>query len=156
MKCPRCQRENPADVKFCGECGARLEAVCPACAAANPRANKFRHQCVLRAFAEELTGIGAARAIRDGGDEFMVVGAPERTNLAADLHDFRAKWPASFRAKFGSDALPVAPRILVSRARCGALRKAREELGREVGGLKLKSAQPGPEGILEEREAMIA
>ena len=25
MTCPRCQRENPATVKFCGECGARLD-----------------------------------------------------------------------------------------------------------------------------------
>jgi hypothetical protein len=25
MKCPRCQHENPASLKFCGECGARLE-----------------------------------------------------------------------------------------------------------------------------------
>jgi class 3 adenylate cyclase len=32
-------------VKFCGECGARLEAMCPICAAGNPPANKFCHQC---------------------------------------------------------------------------------------------------------------
>jgi class 3 adenylate cyclase len=24
MTCPRCQAENPAALKFCGECGARL------------------------------------------------------------------------------------------------------------------------------------
>ena len=45
MKSPRCQHENPADVKFCGECGAHLEAECPACAAVNPPGNKFCHQC---------------------------------------------------------------------------------------------------------------
>jgi class 3 adenylate cyclase/tetratricopeptide (TPR) repeat protein len=45
MQCPRCQNENPAGVKFCGECGARLESPCPACQAANPPANKFCHQC---------------------------------------------------------------------------------------------------------------
>ncbi len=33
MTCPRCQHENPAGVKFCGECGARLESLCPACQA---------------------------------------------------------------------------------------------------------------------------
>jgi class 3 adenylate cyclase/tetratricopeptide (TPR) repeat protein len=32
-------------VKFCGECGARLDAICAACGAANPPANKFCHQC---------------------------------------------------------------------------------------------------------------
>jgi class 3 adenylate cyclase len=45
MKCPRCQAENPASVKFCGECGTRLEVLCPACGAGNPPANKFCHQC---------------------------------------------------------------------------------------------------------------
>ena len=45
IRCPRCEHENPPSVKFCGECGGRLEAVCPACQAANPPANKFCHQC---------------------------------------------------------------------------------------------------------------
>jgi class 3 adenylate cyclase/tetratricopeptide (TPR) repeat protein len=45
MTCPRCQRENPATVKFCGECGARLDVACSACRAPNPPANKFCHQC---------------------------------------------------------------------------------------------------------------
>ena len=45
MTCPRCQRENPATVKFCGECGARLDVACSACRAPNPPANKFCHEC---------------------------------------------------------------------------------------------------------------
>src|SRR5512134_209108 len=45
MHCPRCRHENPANVKFCGECGARLDAICAACGAANPQTNKFCHQC---------------------------------------------------------------------------------------------------------------
>src|SRR3954451_19462201 len=45
MQCPHCQQENPAGVKFCGECGMRLDAVCPACRAANPPGNKFCHGC---------------------------------------------------------------------------------------------------------------
>jgi class 3 adenylate cyclase len=32
-------------VKFCGECGARLDVTCPACRAANPPGNKFCHEC---------------------------------------------------------------------------------------------------------------
>lgn len=31
MKCPRCQAENPAGQRFCGECGVRLASVCAAC-----------------------------------------------------------------------------------------------------------------------------
>ena len=45
MNCPRCQHDNPAGVKFCGECGARLESICASCAAANPPGNKFCGQC---------------------------------------------------------------------------------------------------------------
>jgi len=45
MKCPRCQHENPAGMKFCGECGARLASSCSACGASNPPANKFCGEC---------------------------------------------------------------------------------------------------------------
>ena len=45
MKCPRCQHENPSAVKFCGECGARLELLCPSCRASNPPINKFCNEC---------------------------------------------------------------------------------------------------------------
>src|SRR4026208_1307986 len=45
MNCSRCQHDNPVGVKFCGECGARLDSVCAACGAANPPANKFCGQC---------------------------------------------------------------------------------------------------------------
>src|SRR5712692_6796412 len=45
MRCPQCAHENPQDVKFCGECGARLQALCPACGVANPPANKFCGEC---------------------------------------------------------------------------------------------------------------
>jgi class 3 adenylate cyclase/tetratricopeptide (TPR) repeat protein len=45
MKCPACAHDNAASTKFCGECGARLQAVCPACRAANPPGNKFCGEC---------------------------------------------------------------------------------------------------------------
>jgi class 3 adenylate cyclase len=45
MQCPSCKQENPSGVKFCGECGARLEIQCPACRASNPPTNKFCHEC---------------------------------------------------------------------------------------------------------------
>src|SRR5829696_6737069 len=48
MQCPQCQHDNPAGVKFCGECGARLELVCPSCAVANLPGNKFCHECGTR------------------------------------------------------------------------------------------------------------
>ncbi len=45
MQCPRCQHENPAGQKFCGECGARLASVCPSCGASNPPTQKFCGEC---------------------------------------------------------------------------------------------------------------
>ncbi|MFQ5520402.1 MAG: AAA family ATPase [Candidatus Methylomirabilia bacterium] len=45
MRCPRCQHENPPRVKFCGECGSRLESLCPSCRTANPPGNKFCNEC---------------------------------------------------------------------------------------------------------------
>ena len=56
MKCPRCQHENPATVKFCGECGARLDVACPACRAPNPAVNKFCHECGAPMGAKPATG----------------------------------------------------------------------------------------------------
>ena len=45
MKCPRCQAENPAEMKFCGQCAASLALVCSSCGATNPPENKFCGQC---------------------------------------------------------------------------------------------------------------
>ena len=45
MNCPKCRTENPEGVKFCGECGVRLEKLCPRCRAANPPQFKFCGEC---------------------------------------------------------------------------------------------------------------
>lgn len=45
MKCQKCQFENPAGIKFCGECGTKLEAVCSNCKASNPPEFKFCGEC---------------------------------------------------------------------------------------------------------------
>ena len=45
MKCPRCQREHPADAVFCQECGSRLEEACPGCGTANRLDAKFCKKC---------------------------------------------------------------------------------------------------------------
>jgi GGDEF domain-containing protein len=103
---------------------------------------------VLFEFARELAKLPAAQAIRDGGDEFLVLGAPERHSLVTTLHTFREHWPAHFAKRFGADAPPVAPRILVATTRGGALRAVREKLGRSVGSLKAKEPTPGATGVL--------
>src|ERR671918_1484405 len=45
MRCSRCRHDNAAGAKFCGECGARLEAGCATCGMVNPPGNKFCHEC---------------------------------------------------------------------------------------------------------------
>ncbi len=101
---------------------------------------------VLRAFAQELEGIDAVRAIRDGGDEFILVASPERRGLKNALDGFRRDWPNRFRDHFGADVPPVAPRILVGRTQGDGLIGAREELGRRI--TTLKHAETGPEGVM--------
>jgi class 3 adenylate cyclase/tetratricopeptide (TPR) repeat protein len=45
MKCPKCQTENPENLKFCGECGAKLEKICLHCNSSNPPQFKFCGEC---------------------------------------------------------------------------------------------------------------
>ena len=45
MKCPGCQSENPADAKFCIDCGAPMELPCPSCGAATPAQGRFCKEC---------------------------------------------------------------------------------------------------------------
>jgi len=45
MKCSKCNIDNPDGVKFCGECGAKLEKVCPKCNYSNPPQFKFCGDC---------------------------------------------------------------------------------------------------------------
>jgi class 3 adenylate cyclase/tetratricopeptide (TPR) repeat protein len=44
-QCHQCGRENPAQAKFCGQCGGKLDLACGECGAANPVGNKFCSQC---------------------------------------------------------------------------------------------------------------
>src|SRR2546425_2851472 len=45
MQCPRCQAENRAGRRFCGECGLSLALPCPSCGFTNEGAEKFCGGC---------------------------------------------------------------------------------------------------------------
>ena len=45
MKCPKCQFDNRDGVKFCEECGARMELECPKCGTKIPLDRKFCGEC---------------------------------------------------------------------------------------------------------------
>jgi GGDEF domain-containing protein len=110
---------------------------------------------VLQAFAEHLQALPEARVVRDGGDELLVLGAPGRASLRASLDAHRVAWPSRFRAVFGDEAPPVAPRIVVARTVGGALRACREALGRAVGVFKNSVPKVPPEGALDPTDHML-
>ena len=45
MQCPKCQFENPEGIKFCVECGKKLETICPKCGFGNLPRFKFCGEC---------------------------------------------------------------------------------------------------------------
>ena len=78
---------------------------------------------VLRAFAQALARIPGSMAIRDGGDEFIVLGTPTGTGLPERMAAFRDTWAAEFSATYGQGV--VAPRILtMTTAGAGSSRPA--------------------------------
>lgn len=48
MKCVNCGHENPAGLKFCGQCGIRLGLLCSECGFNNPLDNNFCGKCGAR------------------------------------------------------------------------------------------------------------
>ena len=114
----------------------------------NNRCGQETGDAVLRLFAQHLKGISGALAIRDGGDEFLVVGAPTRPQLAAAVDASRATWPDLFRSRFGSDVPMVVPRFVVGRAESRRIASLREQLGREIGMTKNEPLDGDGRGLL--------
>lgn len=104
---------------------------------------------VIVLLAQALSGIPDARAVRDGGDEFLIVGPPTDPSLEPRLKAFTEKWPALFRDRFGADAPVVAPRISLGTGTGGTLKELREKLGRSITQLKREAPKPEPGGILK-------
>jgi class 3 adenylate cyclase/tetratricopeptide (TPR) repeat protein len=65
MRCTACGGENEPGRKFCGECGARLEAPCASCGASNPPTVKFCGECGARLVEVETAGTAPAPALRE-------------------------------------------------------------------------------------------
>jgi hypothetical protein len=45
MKCSKCQYDNSEGIKFCVECGNKLEIICPECGYSNSLSHKFCGGC---------------------------------------------------------------------------------------------------------------
>ncbi len=104
---------------------------------------------VIGAFGRALARIPACRAIRDGGDEFILIGAPGDSNLLERLDSFRTTWLAEFVATFGNEPNPVRPRITVTKCSGRELAATRERLGRRIGEMKKIYESPPSDGVIE-------
>lgn len=104
---------------------------------------------VIVVLARALDAIPGTRAVRDGGDEFLILAPPTDTSLEEKLRAFLGRWPALFHERFGADAPVVAPRICMAGSTGGALRELRERLGRSITLLKKESPRPEPTGALK-------
>jgi GGDEF domain-containing protein len=102
---------------------------------------------VLRFLARELRRIPDAVAIRDGGDEFMVVSAPGMGGLVERMDAFRREFLPRFLAEFGRGATPVAARVVTTTARGPELIAARDRLGEAINDVKRLHEDPGSEGV---------
>ena len=58
MKCPKCQHENPEGLKFCVECGNKLEIICSNCGFGNAPSFALYDLAKKEFFFKENTGCG--------------------------------------------------------------------------------------------------
>ncbi len=123
MKCPHCAHENPAEGKFCGECGARLELSCPACQTPNPSSNKFCRECGRRLSASPPPAPAPGRSLSPSAERF----AP----------------PQAYTPKH------LAEKILTSRSAMEGERKQLTVLFTDVCGFTAMSSRLDPEDVHE-------
>jgi len=103
---------------------------------------------LLRWVAGRLRTVPLSRPYRDGGDEFLLVGAPGRGGLAADVASLFEDWPIAWARTFG-DAPVAPPRGVVGTWAGRDVVEARGRLSRALGELKHRVPTPGPCGVLE-------
>ena len=77
MRCPKCNSENPAGTRFCGECGSPFAAKCPKCGAEYTAPAKFCRDCGLNLDAK-------------GRDPAATKPAPGEATPARELPDLSA------------------------------------------------------------------
>ena len=103
---------------------------------------------VLRTFAQALARIPGCMAIRDGGDEFIVLSTPTGTGLPGQMATFRDAWAIEFAETYERGI--VAPRILTATTTGAHIVDARDDLGVRIAHLKDVITQVGPGGIQQD------
>src|SRR5215510_8992991 len=99
MRCPSCGVENTTGLKFCTECGTRLQQRCPSCGFANTPQAKFCGEC-----GTALTGQSSSSPLRDQAPEYGVP-APPRAAVPRPAEAERRQLTVMFCDLVGSTAL---------------------------------------------------
>jgi len=92
MKCPDCQFENREGVKFCEECGAKMEMQCPRCGCKVLPGRKFCGECGQK-LTEMITARGAEPALEvehKGTEPLPEAERKMTTILFSDMSGFTA------------------------------------------------------------------
>ena len=102
-----------------------------------------------------LRTLPESRTIRDGGDEFLVIGAPLATGLEERMRELFGRW-AEASQTINSDLPVVALRAAVTTCRADTLREARVSLGQWIGIVKADFPDPPQEGVIRRFPAYLA
>ena len=65
MRCSKCDFDSPAEAKFCGGCGDKLEILCPQCNYNNPLVHTFCSECGRKLSPEQQSIKDSIAAISD-------------------------------------------------------------------------------------------
>ena len=82
MRCTKCESENPAGMKFCGQCTTPLALICPKCQFENPPGFKFCGQCTAPLQGD--TGTRKAKSTQEKPVAAVRVGAWQADASALD------------------------------------------------------------------------
>jgi len=103
MRCVSCGSDNRDGRKFCGECGAPLNARCASCGAENEPTEKFCGNCGIALAGKVQAGSVKAPAIQPPSPEIRV--GPEQPDAAAVIDGERKTVTALFADIKGSTEL---------------------------------------------------
>jgi GGDEF domain-containing protein len=114
----------------------------------NKQYGQERGDELLAVLAGTLAGIAEGLVVRDGGDEFLVVGKPgEMGVLLARLEAFRLAWPDRCRAAL-PDVPPVETRVVLGGGAMSEALAIRGRLGRAVGEIAAFEPTGPDEGVM--------
>ena len=103
MRCAKCGSDNRDSRKFCGECGAPLNARCPSCGAENEPTEKFCGDCGVARSAKLQADSAKAPAIKPPSPQIHV--KPEQPDAAGVIDGERKTVTALFADIKGSTEL---------------------------------------------------